>query len=58
MIYGCETWLMKVEVQLDRACMCMIRSIWGMGIYCGRKEEKMWMLFALEPVSLMIRKDK
>jgi len=49
---------MKVEVQLDRACMCMIRCIWGVGIYCGRKEEKMWKLFALEPVSLMIRNNK
>ena len=59
-MHGSETWPMKVEheLKLNRSEMSMIRWICGVKLNERKKSEELRELLGLEPVSLMIKKNR
>ena len=59
-MHGSETWRMKVEheLKLNRTEMSMIRWMCGVKLNERKKSEELSELLGLEPVSLMIKKNR
>jgi hypothetical protein len=60
LIYGSETWPMKVEheLKLDRTEMSMVRWMCGISLKERKKSEQLREMLGLEAVSLVIRKGR
>jgi len=58
LMYGSETWSMKVEHELKLKCteISMIRWMYGDKLSDGQKSEELGELLGFEPASLMIKK--
>jgi len=59
-MHGCETWSMTVEheLKLNRTEMSMIRWMCGVKLNDRKKSEELRELLGLEPVSLIIKKNR